>query len=31
LLERNRQLRDEYINYGRDALGFGLFLFRKPR
>ncbi|MDQ7024718.1 MAG: class I SAM-dependent methyltransferase [Anaerolineae bacterium] len=30
MLERSRQLRDEFIQYGRDALGFGLFLFRKP-
>ena len=30
MLEHSRQIRDEFIQYGRDALGFGLFLFRKP-
>jgi ubiquinone/menaquinone biosynthesis C-methylase UbiE len=30
MLQRSRQLRDEFIQHGRDALGFGLFLFRKP-
>jgi ubiquinone/menaquinone biosynthesis C-methylase UbiE len=29
LLEQSRVLRDEYIQLGRDALGFGLFLYRK--
>jgi ubiquinone/menaquinone biosynthesis C-methylase UbiE len=29
LLERSRSLCDEYIQFGRDALGFGLFLYRK--
>jgi cyclopropane fatty-acyl-phospholipid synthase-like methyltransferase len=30
MLKRSRELRDEFIQYGRDTLGFGLFLFRKP-
>jgi ubiquinone/menaquinone biosynthesis C-methylase UbiE len=30
MLQHSRQIRDEFVQYGRDALGFALFLFRKP-
>ena len=30
MLEHSRKVRDEFIQHGRNALGFGLFLFRKP-
>lgn len=30
ILSRARSMRSMYIRYGRDTLGFGMFLFRKP-
>lgn len=30
ILSRVRSMRSTYIRYGRDTLGFGMFLFRKP-
>lgn len=30
MLERARRMRNMYIEYGHETLGFGLFLFRKP-
>jgi SAM-dependent methyltransferase len=31
MLERIRRWRDGYLRWGRDTLGFGLYLFRRPR
>lgn len=30
IIERNRSWRDAYLKWGRDSLGFGMYLFKKP-
>ena len=30
MLERSRKWRDAYLRWGRDTLGFGVYLFARP-
>ena len=30
-LERNRKWRNEYLRWGRSTMGFGFYLFAKPK